>query len=350
MFRHIHTLVAVPCLLLALTAGCASDRAVISQANAFHGELKPAVISDPQLNAYLQQVGQRIIDVAREMYLQKYGPAAKSSEDSAWMFQNTMQFHFVNSDTLNAFTTGGEHMYIYTGLFQQCRSEDELAAVMAHEYAHVYGRHVHKGINRQMAVIGAAAAAGAAGYVAGGEDKGSEYAAGAAGLAMAVGQFVGMQYTRSDEAEADDMGFDFYVRAGWDPARFGDFFQQLIDKGYDKGPEFLSDHPSLKNRVQAARAKASQLPPAAAAWRKPPVAAGPAFTALQQRSVVIGKTMPTDASLQHSQTLLAAMSRSCLTPAIHPDQKKARAALAREAEQQRAAATRPATSRQRRHR
>ena len=350
MSRFTTHLIAVLLLIVPFTAGCASDRQVISQANAFHGELRPAVVRDPQLTAYLQTVGQRIIDVARDMYLQKYGPAAQSSEDSAWMFKNTMQFHFVNSDTLNAFTTGGEHMYIYTGLFQQCKTEDELAAVMAHEYAHVYGRHVHKGMNRQMAMMGAAAAAGAAGYIAGGDDKGGQYAAGAAGLAMVVGQFVGMQYTRSDETEADDMGFEFYVRAGWDPNRFGDFFQQMIDKGYDKGPEFLSDHPSLKTRVQAAKVKASQLPPAAASWRKPPVAAGAAFTALQQRSVIVGKTMPSDASLQHSQQLLAAMSRSCLTPAIQPDQKKAQQTLIKEAQQERAAATQPTTHKKRRPR
>src|SRR5262249_4082585 len=152
-----------------------------------------------------------------------------------------------------AFTTGGEHMYIYSELFEQCRSEDELAAVMSHEFAHVYSRHVQKGMNRQMEIMGASVAAGAAGYAVGGSDKGAEYAGMSAGAAQAVGQFVGMNYTRKDEAQADEFGFDFYVRAGWDPKKFGDFFQYMIDKGYDKGPEMLSDHPSLKSRVDLAR-------------------------------------------------------------------------------------------------
>src|SRR5262245_7725600 len=159
------------------------------------------------------------------------------------MFKD-MKFHFVNSKTLNAFTTGGEHMYIYTQLFEECQSEDELAAVMAHEYGHVYARHVAKGMNRQMTLMGAALGAGAAGYAYGGKEHGAQYAALAAGATGGLGQFMVMGYTRGDEAEADKLGFDFYTRAGWDPKKFGDFFQHMIDKGLDSTPEMASDHPT----------------------------------------------------------------------------------------------------------
>ena len=311
--------------LLALVGGtgigCASDRAVISQANQAHTSLAPAVIEDPVLSTYIQDVGNRIIGAAQELNRQGGGKSGK--EDNAWMFSKNMRFHFVNSKTLNAFTTGGEHMYIYTGLFQQCKSEDELAAVMAHEFAHIYGRHVHKGMNRQYAILGAAAAAGAAGYAAGGKEKGTEYAGMGAGAAMLAGQFVGMSFTRKDESEADALGFNFYTRAGWDPNRFGDFFQTMIDKGYDKGNEMLSDHPSLSNRVADAKARAAKLPPQAKEWRQPPVADGQKFQDLQRRSVEVGKNLPTDRTLEGAQELLAALPRSCLTPAIQPDQEKA---------------------------
>jgi predicted Zn-dependent protease len=303
-------------------AGCASDKAVISQANQAHSGLEPAVIGDPVLSGYIQDVGNRIIASAQELSRQGYGPRGK--EDNSWMFSKDMHFHFVNSDTLNAFTTGGEHMYIYTALFQQCKSEDELAAVMAHEFAHIYGRHVHKGMNRQYAILGAAAAAGAAGYAVGqGNDKGMEYAGMGAGAAMLAGQFVGMNYTRKDEDEADKLGFQFYSHAGWDPSRFGDFFQTMIDKGYDKGNEMLSDHPSLSSRVKASKERAAALPPQAKEWRKPPVAAGAKFQELQQRSVQVGKSMPSDKTLEGAKELLAALPRSCLTPAVQPDQQKA---------------------------
>jgi len=183
---------------------------------------------------------------------------------------------------------------------------------------------VHKGMNRQYAILGAAAAAGAAGYAAGqGNDKGMEYAGMGAGAAMLAGQFVGMSFTRKDETEADALGFKFYTRAGWDPNRFGDFFQTMIDKGYDKGNEMLSDHPSLSNRVADAKARAAKLPPQADEWRQPPVAEGQKFHDLQRRSVEVGKNMPTDQTLEGAQELLAALPRSCLTPAVQPDQEKA---------------------------
>lgn len=326
---------------LLLAGGCVSDRTVISQANTFHDELKPAVMDDAQLNAYLQQVGQRIIDAARLADLENFGPESHHSQDSQWMFSQGMRFHFVNSSTLNAFTTGGNHMYIYTELFRTCRSEDELAAVMAHEFAHVYGRHVQKGMNRQYAMLGGAAGAGLIGYATGGEEKAGQYATvTAAGL-----QLVGMSFTRGDEAQADELGFDFYVHAGWDPARFGDFFQQMIDKGYDKGPEFLSDHPSLQSRVDEAHRRAAALPANARQWRRPPVANAAEFKSLQQRAARLGRNMPNDSQLQRTQLLLAAMNRSCLTPAIREDQKQAEIKLLGQNHPQ--PATRPAPRRPR---
>ncbi len=325
MNAHSFSRAVILSMLLALAAGgvgCASDKAVIGQANQAHSGLQPAVMEDPVLSGYIQEVGNRVISSAQELSRQGYGPHGK--EDNAWMFSKDMRFHFVNSQTMNAFTTGGEHMYIYTALFQACKSEDELAAVMSHEFAHIYGRHVHKGMNRQYAILGAAAAVGAAGYAAGqGDDKGMEYAGMGAGAAMLAGQFVGMGFGRKDEDEADKLGFAFYTRAGWDPNRFGDFFQSMIDKGMDKGPEMLSGHPALSSRVAAAKERAAALPPNAKEWRTAPVAAGAKFKELQARSATVGKTMPSDKTLEGAQGLLAALPRSCLTPAVQPDQQQA---------------------------
>jgi predicted Zn-dependent protease len=307
---------------------------VIAQADQVHGTLKPAVITDPELTAYIQQVGDRIIVAAKEYDAQGGGPKSHKSEESGWMFSKDMKFHFVNSKTLNAFTTGGEHMYIYTGLFEQCKSEDELAAVMAHEFAHVYGRHVHKGMNRQLGALAVAAAAGGAGYAIAGEDNRAEGATIGAGAGLLAAQFANMGFTRKDEAEADKLGFIFYTRAGWDPNKFGDFFQAMIDKGYDKTPAYLSDHPTLKSRVEQAEQRAADLPPNAKNWREPPVADASKFKALQQRAIAVGKNMPTDQSLANSQELLQALPRSCVAPVDPPDAVQARERLAQRAESQ----------------
>lgn len=316
-------MVGVLAIVLLVAGGCASDRQVISQAQQMHAGLAPAVMNDPELTNYLTQVGDRIINAAKELDAQGYGSSSHRKEDSQWMFSQNMKFHLVNSKTMNAFTTGGEHMYIYNALFQNCKSEDELAAVMAHEFGHVYGRHVQSGMNRQYAAIGGVVAAGAAGYAVGGKDHGGEYAAAFAGAAGLAAPFILNGFTRSDETEADEMGFLFYCRAGWDPNRFADFFQSMIDMGYDTTPEIVSDHPSLKNRVAAVKEWIKKLPPGASNWRRPPVADAAKFTALKARAEKLSLTMPSDNSMEKAQELLAAFP-SCVSPIDQPGQKEAR--------------------------
>ena len=341
MLRRVAVAGLLSLFSLGLGAGCkVTDRQVIDQASEFHDGIEKAVIRDRELASYIQTVGDRVIDAAREAHRRGDAPKAHKAEDSEWMFSNRMQFHFVNSKTLNAFTTGGEHMYIYTELFQQCKNEDELAAVMAHEFAHVYGRHVQKGTQRNYAVIGVAVAAAGAGALVGGKDHWMEYGAAAGGAGFLIGQLGGMKFTRDDEAQADEYGFKFYTRAGWDPSRFGGFFQTMIDKGYDKGPEMLSDHPSLSSRVAASKKWAAKLTPEYAQYRKAPVADDRQFKGLQNRSVQVGRSMPTDKSMEASQELLQALPRSCLTPTVPSDQKEAGVRLqkrveAAEAEQSR---------------
>jgi predicted Zn-dependent protease len=315
--------VALPLLL---AGGCAKDQTVIQQAQQVHAGLKPAVMEDPELNGYLQAVGRRVIVQAQALDQQKFGPDSHRSEDSSWMYSSNMQFHLVNSKTLNAFTTGGEHMYIYNELFQQCRTEDELSAVMAHEYSHVYCRHVAKGMDRQKILAGTAVAAQGAGYAYGGSEKGAQYAKTFSSAAAAAGQFLGLTFTRQDEAEADKLGFAFYSHAGWAPDHFGDFFQQLIDKGLDTTPALQSDHPTCKSRVEVAKQEAAALPPEAARWKQPPIANAQQFAALKARAAQLAKTMPNDEQLQKAQTLLSAFP-SCVTAVDQPDQKAARQRL-----------------------
>ena len=324
-----------------LVGGCASDRQVISNAANAHNQLEPAVIDDAALSRYLQQVGERVVQTARETTRNNpdFAPSAhRKGEDTSWMFDN-IQFHFVNSKTLNAFTTGGNHVYIYSQLFQQCESEDELAAVVAHEYAHIYCRHVQAGMKRQYTVLGAAAAAGVAGAAVGySQDKtegAATYGAAGAGVGMLVGQYLSQGFTREDEAEADKYGFWLYTRAGWDPDKFGDFFQSMIDAGLDTPDASNSDHPTLKSRVEWAKKQAAALPAEAKRNRRPPIADAGRFAQLKERSVAVGRQMPNDQTLAQAQELLAAFS-SCVAPVDQPEQRavKERALAAEQRQQQ----------------
>lgn len=322
--------------------GCANDARVLAQADQAHGELNKAVVTDAQMAGYIQEVGDRIVDTAARLHEGGYRPKKKSDEDDKWMFSDAMKFHFVNSKTLNAFTTGGEHMYLYTELLRRSRNEGEMAAVMAHEYAHVYGRHVQSGMNRQMLSMLGAGGAAAAGYVAGGSEKGGQYAGYGAGLGMLAAGLVNAGFTRTDEAEADKVGFDVFVRAGYHPDDFAGFFRTILEeekKGGGGGqPEFLSDHPSTPNRITAAQTWAKEWKASHPEWQqrvRRPVADDAGFRRIQQRSVEIARSMPDDKSLEGS-ALMAALPRSCMFPdEPHPPAaQRAQQYLAKRAEQQ----------------
>lgn len=306
---RLHRLLSALLILLAVCS-CATDRSVIAQAADAHRELEPAVVEEGELRDYIQSVGARVVEAAEAMTGEGYGGKSHKGADARWMFSDDLRFHLVASEELNAFTTGGEHMYVYTQLLAACRSEDELAAVVAHEYAHVYARHVHKGMNRQYAVLGGAVAAAIIGYEVAKENK-EEWAAISGALALYAGQFLSLGFTRDDEAEADRLGFDFHARAGWDPARFGDFFQNLADQGYDTETDTLSDHPTLRSRVAAAQSRAAALPASAAAWRRAPLADAKRFQLLQQKARQVAQTKPKGDALLVAQTLLASVP-SCV--------------------------------------
>jgi predicted Zn-dependent protease len=316
-------------LVLLGASGCANDKKVMAVADSVHTGLTPAVMEDGELQAYFQKVGERIIQTATEMDKEGFGPESHTAaDDNAWMFSDKVQFYLVNSKMLNAFTTGGEHMYIYNELFLSCKSEDALAAVMAHEYAHIYARHVKKGMDRQLGqnvgsgVIGVGA--GLTSFLLGGGLSSSvSTGQSAAEVASSAGKFVGMGFTRSDEDEADALGFAFYTRAGWAPDHFADFFKHMIEAGHDGSPEWFSDHPKLATRVANTEKRVAKLPADASQWRKPPIADAKQFAALQRRSAQLATSMPNDQTMQKAQTMLASFP-SCVSATDQPGQKAAR--------------------------
>jgi predicted Zn-dependent protease len=270
-----------------------------------------------------------------ELDKEKVGPRAHfDATDNSWMFKD-IHWQLVNSKTVNAFTTGGHYDYIYLELFKMCKSEDELAAVLAHEYGHIYCRHVQKGGNRQEALAGLSLVAGGAGYLAGGQESGAQYSQSLMQAAKAGGGFLDMGFTRDDEAQADDFGFKFYTRAGWDPQHFGDFFKDMIAAGYDKGSALTSDHPTLKSRVEAAEKRVqAQNRERVAKYRKPPIADQAQFDAAKAQAIQVAQGLPDDQKVLQAKNLLQALPRSCWVPYEPDDQKQAQQAIIDQAQKQ----------------
>lgn len=335
-YRLVATLEAalIAVSLISVGPGCAaSDKQIVQQASQFNSGIQPAEIRQPQTNEYLQRIGDRIVAAARQLDKEGVGPKSHfSDKDRGWMF-NDLHWELVNSKTINAFTTGGHFVYIYDALFQMCKTEDELAAVMSHEYGHIYCRHVQKGTGRQEALAALSLAAAGAGYVAGGQEHGSQYSQLAASAAQKGGGFIDMGFTREDEAQADEYGFKFYTRAGWPPEHFADFFKDMIAAGYDKTPAIASDHPTLASRVQAADKRVQQLnPQRVAQWRQPEIASQQQFDQYKQLAVASSQGMPNDQQVLQAKNLLQALPRSCWLPYEPDDQKQAQQKIVEDAQ------------------
>ena len=331
--RCVVSLALVP-LTAALTGCMASDKQIVQQASQFDSGIHPAVINHPQTNDYLQQIGGRIVTAARQLDAEHVGPKQHfQDKDRAWMFQD-IKFQLVNSKTVNAFTTGGHYVYIYDALFQMCKSEDELAAVMAHEYGHIYCRHVQKGTGRQqvLAALTTAASAGAQ-YAAGKSEGSTAYAQYAAAAAQTGGTLLEDGFSREDEAQADEYGFKFYTRAGWPPEHFGDFFKDMIAAGYDKTPAILSNHPTLASRAALADKRAKELKPGN--YQPQPAIASPQqFAQYKQAALQGSQGMPDDQKVLAAKNVLQALPRSCWLPYPPDDQKQARDQILKSAQEQ----------------
>jgi predicted Zn-dependent protease len=137
-----------------------------------------------------------------------------------------------DDNTLNAFATPGGYIYIYTGLMKYLDSEDEFLGVMAHEMAHADLRHSTKQLSKNMAV----------GYLlnaALGDKQAVE---------QVVSALIGIQFTRDDESEADNSSVKYLCPTPYNAAGAAGFFKKMLSDPVP--PEFLSTHPSPKNRVK----------------------------------------------------------------------------------------------------
>ncbi len=155
------------------------------------------------------------------------------------------QFKVVNVSDVNAFALPGGFMYINRGLVAAAQDEAELAGVMGHEMAHVALRH---GTNQASKAYLAQAGLGVLGGLLG---RGST-----SQVIEAVGGFglnsLFLKFSRDDEEQADIVGAQIMARAGYDPmamARMFETLRQQAGRDPSKLEQFLSDHPSPKNRA-----------------------------------------------------------------------------------------------------
>ena len=203
------------------------------------------ILEDPELGEYLQSLGLRLSSLAHDG-------------------NRNFSFFLVRDPAINAFALPGGFVGIHTGLLLETRSESELAAVLAHEVAHVTQRHIARGLeNQSRASLVSTAATLAAillGAVAG---VPTDATMGAISAAQNLAIQSQISFTRENEYEADRIGIGLLTSAGFEPDAMASFFETMgrrTQLGPDRVPELLRTHPVTSSRIAEARGRAAQEP------------------------------------------------------------------------------------------
>lgn len=186
---------------------------------------------------YVRQLGQRL--------------AAQIPPQYSWPFR----FHVIPEKDINAFALPGGEMFVNVGAITAAKDEAQLAGVMSHEMSHVYMMHSAKQMGKESTLQGLA---GLAGAILGGSNS---IWAGLARAGVQIGAgTVMLKYSRTDEAQADQVGAIIMYKAGFNPIELANFFETLAQQGGSGGPQFLSDHPNPGNRYQSIKDEVANWP------------------------------------------------------------------------------------------
>lgn len=151
-------------------------------------------------------------------------------------------FHLLADDqVINAFALPGGQVFITAALFNQLKTEDQLAGVFGHEIGHVIARHGGERITQNEFFEGLS---GAATVATGDYNTGQSVAA-------MLNQFFSMPYGRDQELQSDEIGVKLLMDAGYNPEEMISVMEILkAASGPNRTPERLSTHPDPENRIE----------------------------------------------------------------------------------------------------
>lgn len=193
-------------------------------------------VADAAMQARLARIGERVA-------------AASNLEVAAW------EFVVFDRPEVNAFVLPGGKVGFFRGLLDTAQSDDEIAAVVGHEVAHVAARHSAERLSQQMALelgVSLASAALAEEY-----GQNADVIAGALGAGALYGLI--LPYSRMQELEADTLGVDLMRRADFDPGGALSFWRRMAADG-ERAVEWLSTHPADARRLESLAALVSDDP------------------------------------------------------------------------------------------
>ncbi len=208
----------------------------IGQEVAKEVEKEYTVYNDPELAAYIDQIGQSL---------------AQNSDRANIAYR----FKVLDSPIANAFATPGGNIYITRGILGVLDDEAELAGVLGHEVGHVAARHSAKQMqNSMIASIGLVALGIALG------DAADDNILTAANVAASL---IYLGYSRGDEDQADILGAKYLYRTGYDPEGMAGAMEGLLElesRSPLKAEQFIRTHPLTRERVTHIRSWLPRIP------------------------------------------------------------------------------------------
>jgi beta-barrel assembly-enhancing protease len=215
------------------------------------------VVEDPLISEYINRIGQNLV----------------RNSDARVPFT----FQVIEGNSPNAFALPGGYVFVYTALIKIADEEDELAAAMAHEIAHVAARHMTKQATKSQ-IAGIAGIP--VGVILGGGIGGAVARQGInAGLPAAF-----LTFTRKDESEADYLGVQYLYAAGYDPNGAISIFEKLESlerKQPGAVARIFSTHPMDATRIQKTEQEIGRILPAKDEY----VVNTSEYTAIRQRLI-----------------------------------------------------------------
>lgn len=192
----------------------------------------------------LRAIGQKIIP-----YALSWNPRAKN-----WRWE----INLIGSAQINAFCMPGGKIAFYSGILEKLQlTDDEVATVMGHEVAHALREHARERMGKNAATgIGANLISSVLGLGQIGQTV-TSYGA----------QLLTLQFSRSDESEADLVGMELAARAGFDPRAGVSLWQKMAAASKGAPPQWLSTHPSGTTRIADIEANLPRVMPL---YKRPP--------------------------------------------------------------------------------
>jgi predicted Zn-dependent protease len=167
----------------------------------------------------------------------------------------------LDSEQVNAFAAPGGFIFVTRGMLRCCAGETALAAVLAHELAHVQFEHGLKAIKKDrltsaLTILGAETAKSL-----GAQELKDLTTAFEGSISDVTRTMVNSGYSRESEEEADGGALEILSESGYNPVGLIDMLQEMKKRLKPGGPDFAKTHPDPDVRIGVIRAKLGPLQP-----------------------------------------------------------------------------------------